>query len=82
MLAIILGSCVWLVANFSLQGEEKVFFFVVFDNQLENVMIYEWDFGDGNIFELVEFSYIYWQFGNYIIFLKVINEKGKVRVIE
>ncbi|WP_282777572.1 peptidylprolyl isomerase [Phaeodactylibacter xiamenensis] len=82
VLAIIMGSCARPVANFSLQGEEKVLSPIVFDNQSENATTYEWDFGDGNTSELAEPSHTYRQSGNYTISLKAINEKGKARVTE
>jgi peptidyl-prolyl cis-trans isomerase B (cyclophilin B) len=70
------------VANFSLEGEEKVLSPIVFDNQSENATAYEWDFGDGNTSALAEPSHTYRQSGNYTISLKAINEKGKARVAE
>ncbi|WP_425420331.1 peptidylprolyl isomerase [Phaeodactylibacter xiamenensis] len=82
VLAIIMGSCARPVANFSLQGEEKVLSPIVFDNQSENATTYEWDFGDGNTSELAEPSHTYRQSGNYTISLKAINEKGKAKVTE
>ncbi|MCR9101587.1 MAG: peptidylprolyl isomerase [bacterium] len=82
VLAIILGSCARPVANFTLEGEEKVLSPIVFDNQSENATAYEWDFGDGNTSELAEPSHTYRQSGNYTISLKAINEKGKARVTE
>ncbi len=82
VLAIILGSCARPVANFTLEGEEKVLSPIVFNNQSENATAYEWDFGDGNTSELAEPSHTYRQSGNYTISLKAINEKGKARVTE
>lgn len=40
---------------------------VIFINFFENVISYEWDFGDGNIFIDVELIYVFVEVGIYIV---------------
>lgn len=59
-----------------------VFSKIFFENMLEKVDFFYWDFGDGNIFLDFLFVYCYWIFGNYVVSLKVMKEgkmKGRVK---
>lgn len=81
-LFVILSSCARPIAEFSLEGEQKVLVPITFDNQSEKAVAYEWDFGDGNTSSKAAPQHTYRQSGNYIIALKAINEKGKARITE
>lgn len=74
---LLLGSCARPVAQFAVEGEQKVLESISFDNQSKKATTYEWDFGDGNTSDSENPSHVYKSSGNYTVVLKAINEKGK-----
>ena len=75
-------SCSRPTAKFIYQGKTIAPSKVAFVNQSEKGDKYLWDFGDGNTSEKKEPEHRYLMSGNYIVKLKVTNEKNKSRVAE
>lgn len=80
--ALLLAACARPVAQFSVEGEQKVLEPLTFDNESEKAVRYEWDFGDGNTDTTSTPTHLYRSSGLYTVSLTAINEKGKTKTVE
>lgn len=79
---LLIAACARPVAQFSVEGEQKVLEPLTFDNQSENATRYEWSFGDGSVDSVSTPTHQYRSSGIYTVRLTAINEKGKTKTVE